>query len=99
MNISDLIEPRPPWQAQAKCKGMGKAFNQATVAEQVAVCEGTTAPWDTPCPVMDECFDWFVDRTQEYGGMQQAYDNQLVHGGVDPFNMLRHCKYVRKLRA
>ena len=75
---------------------MGAAFNQATLEEQVGVCEGTIAPWDTPCPVIDECFEWFVSNAMKAGGMQAVYDNKLVHGGVIPWDLLVHCKHRRK---
>lgn len=92
---TDLLE-RPEWQQQAACRGMASSWWNAGVDEQLAVCHGTTAPWSVPCPVRQECGEWFIRRCVETDGMQAAYDNQMVHGGKEPAELLTIAKAVRR---
>lgn len=71
------------WHSQAKCLGMAQAFTSASHEEQVAVCDGTTAPWAKPCPVREECLEDIVQRTLEHGP-RELTDGNLVCGGMLP---------------
>lgn len=77
---------------------MLQAFTGATLDDQVAVCKGTTAEWTCECPVAEECLVDFVDKTINVTGMNDAYDNQIVRGGLKPAELLKLCQRVRKLK-
>lgn len=94
--IAGLAEPRPEWQARAKCRGMGRAFSGASTPEQQAVCHGTTYPGDKPCPVKQECILWYVDGCMRLYGNELAYHNLTVHGGYDHHEILAMVKRARK---
>ena len=98
-NFDGLVgNTRPEWQKEAKCRAMGSAFTSATVEEQVAVCDGTTAPWDTPCNVKQICLDAFVEQVVTISGLQLAYDNVIVHGGLDKRDLLQVCRDEKNRR-
>ena len=99
-NLSKLIgEDRPKWHQQAACRGMLHAFTSATLDEQVDVCMGRTSPWSSECPVRLQCLQTFVKTALEVTGMNDVYDNQLVHGGLRPKELLALCQRVRRLKT
>lgn len=101
MNLADLAKmERPEWHRDAACRGMTTAFTSATLEEQVAVCEGTTAAWSHPCAVRERCLLDFVERnTEGNGGIIEACCNATVHGGRTPIELVQICRAVRKGRT
>lgn len=98
-NLNSLIgEERPAWHREAACRGMLQAFTSASVDEQVAVCEGTISPWASECPVRRECLQTFVRTALNVTGMNDVYDNVLVHGGFTPNQLLKLTQQARRLK-
>jgi hypothetical protein len=98
-NLAKLIgEDRPKWHQQAACRGMLHAFTSADLDEQVAVCTGDISPWASECPVRLECAQTFVKTTLEVTGMNDAYDNNIVYGGLKPAQLLKLCQRARRLQ-
>lgn len=76
-------------------------FTSATLDEQVAICEGTVPNLlgvRHECPARLQCLQDFVQTTLDVTGMNDAYDNQIVRGGLKPQQLLKLCQRARKLR-
>lgn len=98
VDLADLVTmERPEWHERAACRGMTTAFTSAELEDQIAVCDGTTAPWARPCEVREQCLLDFVERhTEGNGGIVEACCNATVHGGRTPNELVQICRSVKK---